>query len=243
VIRAVALVAVISCALAVGVAAPGAATRECAGLQICVPVVGPWVVVPTAAASARPQTEFVLSCPKGFIVGGLDAELSTRGIDISFDGRLGSPVNPGITTARDAVFRATQTGAAAPRGSFRPHLGCIPAQGGGSPRPPTALRYSLASSRAVFPPAQATVRHVRNIRLQPGREQHVAVACAKSERLVGASRAFGFATLRPPSAALAGSVGTSLATGANRAVVTVRNSLPPGARALVQVVAICAGGK
>ena len=50
------------------------------------------------------RTEFQLDCPKRFIVGGLDAELSIRAIEIGFVGGLGSPVNPGITTTGSAVF-------------------------------------------------------------------------------------------------------------------------------------------
>ena len=84
-----------ACAVA---AAPAYATNECRGLQVCVPVAGPWVL------ASPGQVEFQLACPKRFVVGGLDAELSSRGIDIGFVGNLGSPVNPGITTSKDAVF-------------------------------------------------------------------------------------------------------------------------------------------
>jgi hypothetical protein len=68
-------------------AGPAQATNECRGLQVCVRVVGPWVVVP-AQGSARGSVEFQLSCPRGFIVGGLDAELSDRAIDVSFVAKI-----------------------------------------------------------------------------------------------------------------------------------------------------------
>jgi hypothetical protein len=240
--RTLLLLGVVAGGLAVGVAPAASATQECKGLPICVPVAGPWVVVPTGAAGARPQTEYVLSCPRGFIVGGLDAELSVRDIELTFDGRVGSPVNPGVTTTRDAVFRATRTARSAGRASFRPHLGCLPASGGGGPRPRTGVSRSLAPV-AAFKPAPATVSHVKNAALRPGRAQTLAVSCAAGERLVGASRAFGFYTAAPPRAALVGAVTTSLATAGSRAVVHVRNTLPKGVRAVVQVVAICGGGQ
>ena len=72
--------------------------------MVCVPVAGPWVVVPASTGENRARVEYQLTCPRGHVVGGLDARLSVRGIDVSFLGRLGSPVNPGITTSRSAVF-------------------------------------------------------------------------------------------------------------------------------------------
>ena len=64
-------------------AAPaGAATHECRALPVCVPVAGPWVIVPSKQSVPRPQVQFQLSCPKGYIVGGTDAELSNAAIDV-----------------------------------------------------------------------------------------------------------------------------------------------------------------
>jgi hypothetical protein len=122
-------------------ASPASATNECRGLPVCVRVAGPWVVVPAARVSPRPHVEYQLSCPRGFIVGGLDAELSDRAIDVAFLGNLGSPVGPGVTTSRSALFAATYVGALARTPTFRPHLGCLPTAGGGTGRVP--LRVSL----------------------------------------------------------------------------------------------------
>jgi hypothetical protein len=96
------------------------------------------------------RVEFQLSCPRRFIVAGLDAELTSRGIEVGFVGTLGSPVNPGITTSRDAVFlgRVVRDAVGA---TFRPHIGCVPASGGGG-RTPTAYH--------PFPPGKPTTRHV-----------------------------------------------------------------------------------
>ena len=80
-------------AAAIAATAPAAsATNECRGFDVCVPVAGPWVVAPAGAA-----VEYQLACPRRFVVGGLDAELSSRAVDIVFLGNLGSPISPGDT--------------------------------------------------------------------------------------------------------------------------------------------------
>lgn len=227
--RALALVTIATVAfLALGAGSAGAA-RECDGLQVCVPVAGPWVVVPTGG-TPRPQVEWQLSCPRGYIVGGVDAELSQRAIDVSFLGRLGSPVNPGITTSRAAVFVGTYVGTT-PRGpTFRPHIGCMPAQGGGE-RVPT--------SSTAFRPGEPTVRHVRTVRVRPG-EATVVAQCARGERLVGGTHAFGFSMRRPPSASLVSSISGSRSTNASSVSVRVRGDAElDGVRAVVQVQAVC----
>jgi hypothetical protein len=112
-LRSVVLVATLAAAL-VAASSAGAAD-ECEGLMVCVPVAGPWVVVPTAGAVPRAEVQYQVTCPRGHVAGGLDARLSRRAIDVSFLGTLGSPVNPGISTSRAVVFVATYVGAAPPR--------------------------------------------------------------------------------------------------------------------------------
>ncbi len=225
----VALVAVIA-ALTV-VASSAGATRECEGLMVCVPVAGPWVVIPTAGGVSRPEVEYQLSCPRGYIVGGLDAELSQRAIEIGFRGLLGSPVNPGITTSRAAVFVGSYVGATARAPTFRPHIGCMPASGGGS-RVPT--------SSAAFQPGQPLVRRVRTVRVRPG-VASVAQRCAARERLVGAAHAVGFYTgRRPPDASLVSSVSGTMTVGDGSVRVRVSADAELGdVRAVVQVQALC----
>jgi hypothetical protein len=116
------------------VAAPAGGANECNGLQICVPVRGPWVVVPGGEGASRPRTEFQLSCPRRHIAAGLDAELSIKALDVGFYGKLGSPVNPGITTRRDVTFFGVNVAARRRPATFRPYLGCIPSAGGGPRR-------------------------------------------------------------------------------------------------------------
>jgi len=233
--RAVALALLTGALALVGASAATAATHECDGLQICVPIAGPWVVVPTTG-TPRQRVEYQLDCPPGYVVGGLDAELSAREIDVTFSGTLGSPVNPGITTQRSAVFTAVYTGPAVPiAASVRPHIGCIPASGGGG-RLPTA-------SSPVFRPGHPTTRRVRTLRLHSGTAR-VTQACASGERLLGGSHAVGFFTQRPPAAGLIAAVRTNEAvSGTGVSVVARVGSAVAGVRAVLQVSAVCAGGR
>jgi hypothetical protein len=233
-VRRVVRVALVAATLvaALAVATPAGGANECDGLMVCVPVAGPWVIVPTAAGVPRPEVRYQLTCPRGYIVGGLDARLSQRAIDVSFLGTLGSPVNPGITTSRSAVFVASYVGGSPSAPSFKPFIGCMPATGGGS-RVPTAV--------TAFPPGRPIMRRVRTVRLQPGTVT-VSQACSAGERLVGASHAFGFFTRTPPTASLASSVTGSQDVRGERVVVTVRADAElQGVRAVVQVHAVCSG--
>jgi hypothetical protein len=246
--RLLAIAAVAAAALAAGVA-PAGATNECRGLQVCVPVAGPWVVVPVATSVPRPHVEFQLSCPRGYIVGGIDVELSDRAIDVSFLGRSGSPVNPGITTTQDTVFLGTYVGNAAAVASFRPHLGCIPASGGGG-REPAAVHVSAppgqpkapAAVRA-FAPGQPTTRRVRTVPILPG-SRTVAQGCAAGERLIAATHALAFFTPAPPARLLVAGVTLTQALRGDRVVVAAHgNAAARTAGAVVQVDAVCAGGR
>jgi hypothetical protein len=203
--------------VAAAVAAPAAhATNECRGLMVCVPIAGPWVLAPAVT-----QVQYDLTCPKGYVVAGLDAEISARGIDIGFIGALGSPVNPGITTKRDAVFLGQLVRGPAPAASFRPHIGCVPASGGGQ-RAPTAYNPN------AIPPGQTVDRKVRNVPATPSRT-------IRGERLSGATHAIGFYGQRPPSVRAARAV---------RVTQTIRNgvvslAIHAKAQAVIQLDLIC----
>jgi len=228
-VRLVALLVVLAGALAV--ASPAGGANECDGLMVCIPVEGPWVVVPTSGALPRPQVEYQLTCPRGHVVGGLDARLSDRAVDVAFLGTLGSPVNPGISTSRSVVFVATYVGASARAPTFKPFIGCMPAAGGGS-RVPT--------SATAFRPGKPTIRRVRTVRVRPG-EATVTQRCVSSERLVGASHALAFATRTPPSVSLVGGLSSSQSVRGREVVVQVRADAElAGVRAVVQVHAVCA---
>jgi hypothetical protein len=233
--RAVLIVVAAAAASWVGVHS-AQATNECRGLQVCVRVHGPWVAVPMSRTTPRPRVDFQLSCPRGFLVGGLDAELSTRAIDIGFLGALGSPVGPGVTTTRSALFGATYVGGSAAAPSFRPHLGCIPAAGGGGGPVP----YSVT---ATFPPGQPTIRRVRTVRLRPGSARAVA-ACGAGERLISGWHAVGFYSASAPTSALVQGVTTSRTVRSGRVEVVARSTGVVGdVRTVLQVGAVCGGGR
>jgi hypothetical protein len=200
--------------------------------MVCIPVAGPWVVVPTSTSAQRERVEFQLSCPRGYVVGGTDARLSVRAIDVGFIGMTGSPVNPGITTTRSAVFLGTYVGrsaSAAP--TFKPFIGCMPMAGGGS-RIPTSV--------SQFRPGRPVTRRAKTVRVRPGTAT-VTQRCTRGERLVGGTHAFGFSTRTPPSASLVGSVSGAQTISDQSVVVRVTGDAElGGVRAVVQVQALCA---
>jgi hypothetical protein len=204
------------------------ATSECRGLQQCVPVKGPWVVVPVAARVPRPQVQYELTCPRGYVVGGVDAELTDRAIDVTFLAASGSPVSPGVTTSRTIVFVASYAGSGVRAPTFRPHAGCVPASGGGR-RTPTAV--------GLVPPGQPLDRHTKTVRI--GGTRRITVSCDKGERLVTTNVARAFATAAPPSAALVSRLSARSSINGNKIVVDARG--PTGS--VVQVSAICGGGR
>jgi hypothetical protein len=208
------------------VPAPAMATDECRGLQQCVPVHGPWVVIPTANSIPRPRVEWQLTCPRGYVAAGLDAELSDRAIDVGFLGRVGAPITPGVVSDRTIVFYASYVGATARAPSFRPHVGCMPGGGGG--RLPTA-----------FKPGRPTIRRMAQNEIPPGRSA-AAKSCLRSETLVGASHAFGFFMRATPSASLIESVaGRQRVNGRSVNVLVTADVEVASVQAVVQVHAIC----
>ena len=232
--RLLALCACLSLACAVG-AGSARATNECRGLMVCVPVAGPWVVLSAAGRRA----DWQMTCPRGYIVGGLDAELSVRAIDVSFRGRLGSPVNPGITTERSVLVAGHYTGRTRQATTFRPHIGCVPASGGGGGPPPYITALRLAPD--VFPPGRPTVRRVRQVVVGAG-TRRVGVSCGANERLVGASHALAFRTQVTPAPAVVAAVRSSHVVRGRGVIARVDvGAVARNARAVVQVHALCAG--
>lgn len=229
-LRIVAAFGVVAAALVAATPAGGA--DECNGLMVCVPVAGPWVVVPSSTDVPRERVEFQLDCPRRYVVGGTDARVSLRSIDVGFIGTVGSPVNPGITTSRSAVFLGLYAGRAAGAApTFKPFIGCMPMAGGGS-RIPTAVTQ--------LRPGRPVTRRVKTVRVRPG-SATVSQRCSRGERLVGGSHAFGFWTRTPPSASLVGGVSGSQRISGESVVVRVSGDAElAGVRAVVQVGALCA---
>jgi len=212
------------------------AGRECEGLMICIPVVGPWVQVNGGGKA----TYYQLSCPgRGQVIGGLDADRAGP-LGITFLGALGSPVGPGVTTARSAVFVAQTTRSLA---GFRPLLGCIPAGGGGG-RERTVYEPSR-TLQAAAPVPEATVWQVKDVRLKDRQREQVSHACRAGERLLSFSSSIAFRTARPPSLATLGSVRAKPRRVGGRIVVDVRSGIarPTKVKVDVQVQAVCAKGQ
>ena len=205
----------------------GAATNECRGIMACIPVAGPWVLVP-----AHSQATYLLACPAGrSVVGGLDAQASSRDVRVSFDGRLGAPVGPGVTTTRYALFRAVSISGRAQ--TFQPRLGCVPTQGGGG--------RSTVSAR-VTPVGPSLELRARIVIIGPGQVRFAKVACLASEHLVGAWHAIAFRVKQPPKIG-AGTLVDVTRTVAGRRVVataTATDGLSIDVHPVVQVGAECA---
>jgi hypothetical protein len=223
-----ALLAFVTALAAAAAFAPvGSATNECHGIPSCIRVPGPWVVV-----AAHGTAEYLLTCPQGrSVVGGLGAQATSRDVRVSFDGRLGAPVQPGQTTTRYAFFHAVNV--SGKRQAFQPLLGCIPTQGGGG--------RSTVSARVV-PVGEPLEYRSRIVVIGPGDVKFGRVSCQKTEKLVGAWHAVAYRTKQPPNLATVGLVSARQAIVGKKVVVTASSTdaLSPDAHAIVQVGAECA---
>ena len=214
-------------AVAAAQAPASGATNECRGIMACIRVPGPWVVVPP-----RGTAEYLLTCPGGrSVVGGLDAQATSRAVRVSFDGRLGAPVQPGVTTTRYALFRAVST--VSRTQAFQPLLGCVPTQGGGG--------RSTVSAR-VTPTGPSLELRSRIVVIGPGEARFAKVACNPGEKLVGSWHAVAFRTKQPPDLANAARVRVAHVVVGKKVVVTAAASdgLSIDVHAIVQVGAECA---
>jgi hypothetical protein len=223
-----------------GAAGEARAAGECRGLDVCVSVPGPWVAVPPASARQARVVHYQLTCPKRHIVGGLDAVLSDRRLDLKFLGTLGSPVNPGITTGRSVVFVATY--ARQRSTSFRPFLGCIPQSGGGGRGTTSYTPFSVAAPTAA--PPRPPERRVRTLRIRPGATPSLVARCAGGERLMGSSHAVGFRRRTAPGAEIIGGVRVerSMQDGSVEVSAARSAAVPLSTRVEVQVHLLCARG-
>jgi hypothetical protein len=229
--RAAVVAIALAAVLALNVPA-GRAADECKGLQVCIPVAGPWVAIPAAGAPAIANWRLV--CPEG-VVGGVDARVSEVAVGVEFPGRIGSPVNPGITTTRALVFEGTYAGRARKRTSYRPFIGCIPASGGGS-RTPTAL----APVSDIKPGEPITIR-AKTLPVEAGKLARTTLACRRGERLLRSSHSVGLYTTDVPTPAQLAAVRVvRVKRGGKVLISATRRGLDPAVRAEVQVLAECA---
>lgn len=228
----------------VGALVPGARSAtpvgtECNGLLVCIPVAGPWVKVPPQSGNRRLPTYYRQGCPSGSVVGGVDADVTHRSIELSFAGSLGGPVSPGVTTSTAAVFAAIETGRLPLPTAFRPLLGCIPGGGGGRGRTMRPPSRSLTS--VGIAPGEPTVMRVRSFRVRTSRPTAGAHGCRRDERLVSFSHAVAFHTRRAPSAQQLSQVEARATMRAGRIRVTARaGPIASQVRVQVQILAVCA---
>lgn len=222
-----ALVTVVA-ALGLLASTAGAATGECRGIQSCIRVPGPWVLVP-----AHGTSQFLLSCPRGrAVVGGLDAQATSRKVHVGFDARLGAPVSPGVSTTTYALFRAISTSNRTEL--FQPRLGCVPLQGGGG--------RSTVSARVVTPVGPSLELRSRIVIIGPGQLKFAKVACHSNEQLVGSWHATAFRVKQPPTIGSGTLVHVTQTQAGRRVVVTATatDGLSIDVHAIVQVGAVCA---
>lgn len=227
---------------ALAAVAPGTAQAldECRGLDECVPVVGPWVVVPPATSGRLVAVEWELRCPlPGYVVGGVDSRVTDRGVDVSVRGESGSPVAPGVTTRRALVFTGRSATRAGRLTAFKPAIGCIPLEGGGG-----RAQTSAGARSAVVKPGAPFTREVTVARLAAGRTSTIVSTCAVGRRVVAAGHAVAFRTAAPPTQALARSVSTRQTVGATsvRVAASLAGGVASSVPVLVQVHAVCAKG-
>lgn len=226
-------------ALIVGLSSsPGEASAadECRGLQVCLPVTGPWVAIPAAEGGGPAVAVWELRCPvKGYIVAGIDARVSDRSIDVSFRGENGAPVSPGVTTGREVLFTAVYAGTGRRTTAFQPFVGCIPSSGGGG----RALTGTTA--RRAYVPARPIERRVVRKRLVSGGTVRVVQSCPAGARLLGAQHAYAFYVGAQPGASLLDAVDVRQ-TISGRTVVaraSVDASVPRRMRVELQLHALC----
>ena len=227
------LAAVTAC---LGAASGARAADECRGLQVCLPVTGPWVAIPAPVPGGTGVAVWELRCPiKGYIVAGIDARVSDRSIDVSFRGENGAPVSPGVTTGRAVVFTAVYTGTTRRRTSFEPFVGCIPSSGGGG------RALTATAKAAAFVPVRPIDRRIARKRLVSGATVKLVQRCPAGSRLIGAEQAYAFHVDAQPGSSLLDAVDLRR-TIAGRTVVaraTMAPSVPRRLRVELQLHALC----
>jgi hypothetical protein len=234
------LLAAVFVALSIAAVFPavGGATNECKGIQACITVPGPWVLVTPGR-----RTEYLLSCPNGNgIVAGLDSQATSSNVRVSFDGQLGAPVSPGITTTRSALFHALTL--RSHREAFQPFLGCVRGGGGGGRSTVSARSPATKPAVAQSTPAGAPLdRHAQTVVVRPGLVRSASVRCPVGERLAGSWSALAFRTKNPPDLAQANDIELQrvvVAKGKATVTALATDALSPDARAVVQVGVECA---
>jgi hypothetical protein len=225
-IRIVALAALVGVLAVLVVPGTAGAQNECQGVPTCIPVEGPWVVVPASG-----EVEFALSCPQGKgIVAGTDVLASSLDVHVTFDGNLGAPIAYGRTTSTGVLFRAVS--GRHRLGSFKPFIGCIPA--------PASVRNTIAAKPTpAGPPLQLVSKLVR---LSPGNQKVVTLGCPSGQALVDSWSTPSFDTVNEPDPGLASAIAVKTTISGDRArlAISASEALPAGSHAEVQIGVRCA---
>jgi hypothetical protein len=211
-------------------------TSECANLNYCYGVRGPWVVVP-----ANGEATFLLGCPEraatagAFLLGGADSRASSSNIRVWYDGSLGAPLGHQTTLSSlsGLLFHATSTNGA--QGTFQPVVGCI--------------SLKQASKRSTLSARQASAKptHVQptpfyrsaNVILEPGWDRTISKSCLRHEQLVGSWSAVSYGTLNPPQLPSARAVTVATGSAGRTVVAHVRTSASVPYLIRIQVGAVC----
>ena len=226
--RALVLCALLAALAAAAVTGGASAAGECNGIPRCIPVEGPWVAVP-----ANGEAKFMLQCPQGRgIIAGTDAQATSQDVRATFDAILGAPVAFGRSTSMSVLFRAVS--AHHHPGLFKPFVGCIPA--------PTAVRNTIAT-KATPLGAPLDLRAV-TLKLTPGFQRTLTLACPNGESLVDSWTATAFGSAIPPSPALASAVRVKSRIVKDHAELQIfaSEALPRAAQAELQIGVRCASG-
>ena len=179
-----------------------------------------------------PQVQYQLTCPRGYIVGGLDAELTDRAIDVWFLGASGSPVAPGRTTSRTVVFVATYVGIGARAPTFRPHAGCIPAR-----------RRRTADADVVSRGRSARAGRRCGASGRSGSRRRAPSPCAAGATSASSPRTARAASARRSRRRLTWSRASRRSPRSRSDHITVSRTRRRQAARVVQVAAVCAGGR
>ena len=234
-VRLLSLVVVATVALGLGRPTDGRAADECRGLQVCLPVTGPWVAI-QPAGGAPAVAVWELRCPvRGYIVAGIDARVSDRSIDVSFRGENGAPIGPGVTTGREVLFTAVYAGTARRTTAFQPFIGCIPSSGGGG------RALTATTTRTAYAPGRPIERRVARKRLVSGGTVRVVQRCPAGARLIGAQHAYAFHIGAEPGASLLDSVRVQRTVEGQSVVAraSLAASVPRRLRVELQLHALC----
>ena len=211
--------------------------KECLNISNCVPVLGPWVVVP-----ARQEATYLATCKslRNFVVDGTDARASSTSIRVWFDGRIGGGIGvpPQSILARAILLFHAVSNNGEP-GSFQPLLGCVTQRPASKRATFSARRVAGVPGTPASPPLDLRANN-RVLEFSSGR---MFTACAPGEKLVGRWSALSVNTTGPPARVYANSVSVDRVPAGNRVRATYQVAsvllAPLAPVATLQVGAMC----